>query len=85
MFHFISPMARPTLINDQSFKVASHRIRLRLTIRLMANGSLHTCSVGRIRVNFLGFERFKIGSSRTAVVVGDGVLAARVKTAVRKP
>jgi len=51
----------------------------------MANGSLHTCSVGRIRVNFLGFERFKIGSSRTAVVVGDGVLAARVKTAVRKP
>ena len=38
-------------------KAASHRIRLRLTIRLMANGSLHTSSVGRIRVNFLGFDR----------------------------
>ena len=36
---------------------ASHRIRLRLTIRLMANGSLHTSSVSRIRVNFLGFDR----------------------------
>jgi len=31
--------------------------RLRLTIRFMANGSLHTGSVGRIRVNFLGFDR----------------------------
>ena len=38
-------------------KAASHRIRLRLTIRLMANGSLHTSSVGRIPVNFLGFDR----------------------------
>jgi len=32
-------------------------MRLRLTIRLVANGSLHTSSVGRIRVNFLGFDR----------------------------
>ena len=39
------------------YKVASHTIRLRLTIRLMANSSLHTSSVGRIRVNFLGFDR----------------------------
>jgi len=38
-------------------KAASHRIRLRLTIRLMANDSLHTGSVGRIRVNFLDFDR----------------------------
>ena len=35
----------------------SHRIRWRLTVRLMANGSLHTGSVGRIRVTFLGFDR----------------------------
>ena len=34
-------------------KAASHRIRY----RLMANGSLHTGSVARIRVNFLGFDR----------------------------
>jgi len=26
-------------------------------IRLMANGSLHTGSFARIRVNFLGFDR----------------------------
>jgi len=38
-------------------KAVSHRIRLRLTIRLMAKGSLHTNSVGRIRVNFLSFDR----------------------------
>jgi len=38
-------------------KAASHRIRLRLTIRIMANGSLHTIFVGRIRVNFIGFDR----------------------------
>jgi len=37
-------------------KAASHRIRFRLTIRLVANGSLHTGSVGSIRVNFLGFD-----------------------------
>jgi len=37
---------------DHWLKTASHRIRLRLTIRLMANGSLHTSSVGRIPVNF---------------------------------
>jgi len=41
----------------RSVKAASNRIRLRLTIRLMANGSLHTSSVGRIRVNFLSFDR----------------------------
>jgi len=76
-------------------KAASHRIRLRLTIRLMANGSLHTTSVGRIRVNFLGLDRlpaylklFKV--TWIAGVVGDGVLAACGKTAVghkpdRKP
>jgi len=40
-----------------SLKAASHRIRLRLTIRPMANSSLHTSSIGRIRVNFLGFDR----------------------------
>jgi len=40
------------------FKAALHRIRSRLTIRLMANGSLHTGSVTRIRMNFLGFDRF---------------------------
>jgi len=37
-------------------------------IRLMANGSLHTCIIGRIRVNFLGFDRLsgllKIGVSK---------------------
>jgi len=38
-------------------KAASQRILLRLPIRHMANGSLHTSSVGRIRVNFLGFDR----------------------------
>jgi len=38
-------------------KVASHRIRLRLTNRLTPNGSLQTSSIGRIRQNFLGFER----------------------------
>jgi len=35
---------------------ASHRIWLQLTMQLMANGSLHTGSVGRVRVNFLGFD-----------------------------
>ena len=35
----------------QSFKAASHRIRLRLTIRLMANGSLPTCSKNTITDN----------------------------------
>jgi len=45
------------LCDDEGVKAASHRIRLRLTIRLMANGSLHTSSVMRIRVNFLGFDR----------------------------
>jgi len=61
----------------------------------MANGSLHTTSVGRIRVNFLGLDRlpaylklFKV--TWIAGVVGDGVLAACGKTAVghkpdRKP
>jgi len=70
-----------------ALKAASHRIRLRLTIRLMANGSLHTCSVGRTRVNFLDFDRlpaylklFQV--SWIASVVGDGVLAACGKTAV---
>ena len=38
-------------------KAASHGIRLQLAIRLMANGSLHTSSVGRVKVNFLGFDR----------------------------
>jgi len=38
-------------------KAASHRIRLRLTIRFMANGSLHSGSVGRVPENFLGFDR----------------------------
>jgi len=38
-------------------KAASHRIRLRLTIRHMANGSLHTSSVVRIRVNVFGFDQ----------------------------
>jgi len=37
--------------------MTSHRIRLRLAIRLMANGSLHTVSVGPIGMNFLGFDR----------------------------
>jgi len=69
-----------------ALKVTSHRIRLRLTNRLMANGSLRTCSVGRIRLNFLGFDRlpayFKLVEvSRIAVVVSDGVLATCVKTA----
>ena len=44
-------------VSGCKLKAASHRIRLRLTIRLMANGSLHTSSVGRVRVNFLGFDR----------------------------
>jgi len=43
--------------NKIGVKAASHRIRLRLTIQLMANGNLHTSSVGRVRVNFLGFDR----------------------------
>jgi len=38
-------------------KVASHRVRLRFTNQFMVNGSLHTCSVGHIRLNFLSFER----------------------------
>jgi len=70
-------------------KAASHRIRLQLTIRLMANGSLHTSSVGRIRMNFLGFDRqsglLKIVLSKPdcrCCTVGDGVLAACGKTAV---
>ena len=76
-------------------KAASHRIRLRLTIRLMANGSLHTVSVGPIGMNFLGFDRLSaylklFYVSRIAVVVGDGVLTACGKTdvghkPVRKP
>jgi len=47
----------------------------------MANGSLHTSSIGRIPVNFLGFDRlpaylklFQV--SRISGVVGFGVLAA---------
>jgi len=44
-------------VDNFKLKAAPHRIRLRLTLRLMANGSLHTTSVGRIRVNFLGFDR----------------------------
>jgi len=55
-------------VRKDCLKAASHRIRLRLTIRLMANGSLHTGSVGRIRVNFLGFDRlpayFKLVGSK---------------------
>jgi len=61
----------------------------------MANGSLHTVSVGPIGMNFLGFDRLQaylklFYVSRIAVVVGDGVLAASGKTAVghkpdRKP
>ena len=76
-------------------QVASHRIGLRLTNRFMANGSLHTCSVGLIRLNFLGFERLPVYLKlvevcRIAVVVGNGVLAACGKTdvghkPVRKP
>ena len=48
---------RKTRVSFSRRKAASHRIRLRLTIRLMANSNLHTSSVGRIRVNFLGFDR----------------------------
>ena len=77
-------------------KVASRRIRLWLTNRLMGNGSLHTFSVSRIiRLKFLGFERLTahlklVYIRRIVVVVGDGVLAACVKAAVghkplRKP
>jgi len=33
-----------------AIKAASHRIRLRLTNRLVVNGTLHTCCVGRIRL-----------------------------------
>jgi len=61
----------------------------------MANGSLHTCCVGRILLNFLGSERLTaylklVEVCRIVVVVGDGVLVACVKTAVghkpvRKP
>jgi len=61
----------------------------------MANGSLHTVSVGPIGMNFLGFDRLPVNLklfyvSRIAVVVGDGVLAAYGKTdfghnPVRKP
>ena len=54
------PLRRPgsvTEVTRVTFKVASHRIWIWLTIRLMTNGSLHTTSVGRIRVNFLGFNR----------------------------
>jgi len=60
-----------------------------------AYGQRHTCSVGRIRRNFLDFERLPaylklVAVIRIAVVVGDGVLAVCVKTAVghkpvRKP
>jgi len=49
----------PNSLTLNLLKAASHRIRLRLTIRLMANGSLHTGSVGHTRVNFsvsTGFE-----------------------------
>ena len=61
-----------------------HRIRLQLSIRLMAKGSLHTSSIGGIRVNFLCFYRLPdylklfFGSR----IVGDGVLTACGKTAV---
>jgi len=68
-------------ISGRIVKAASHRIWLRLTIRLMANGSLHTSSIGRIPLNFLGFDRlpaylklFQV--SRISGVVGFGVLAA---------
>ena len=57
-------------------KAASHRILLWLTIRLMANGSLHTCSVGHIRVNFPSFDRLsgllKIGLSLVPVSTRGG-------------
>jgi len=35
----------------RNVKAALHRIRLRLTIRLMANGSLPTCSKNTMTVN----------------------------------
>ena len=59
---------------NKSLKAASHGIRLRLTIRIVANGSLHTGSVARIRVNFLGFDRLPAKVSRTAGFVSDGIL-----------
>ena len=77
-------------LTQRRLKVASHRIRLRLTIRLMANGSLHTGSVGRIRVDFLVSDRLPahlklFWVSRIAAAVGDGVLAACGKTDVGHP
>jgi len=46
-------------------KVASHIIQLRLTNRLITNGSFHTGSVGHIRLNFLvSNSLLKIGLSK---------------------
>ena len=57
----LSPQKPPVAKGQSknSFTAYTKRVKaaLRLTIRVMANGSLHTGSVDCIRVNFLGFDR----------------------------